>query len=103
LTSATSCSIQEIGNALNFTKSGATRIIDRLENKGYVIREQSLIDSRVCCVTITPKGKETTNQILEKYTFYLEDALKDLQANTIDQIKNALDVLVKTVQEKEMP
>jgi DNA-binding MarR family transcriptional regulator len=34
-------SIQEIGSAINFTKSGATRIIDRLENKGYVKRERS--------------------------------------------------------------
>lgn len=98
-----SFTIQEIGNALNFTKSGATRIIDRLENKGYVIREQSPVDGRVCCVTITPKGKETTNQIINKYTYYLEDALKDLQSDTINQIKDSLNVLVKAVQEKEMP
>lgn len=98
-----SFSIQEIGNALNFTKSGATRIIDRLENKGYVTREQSLIDGRICCVTITHKGKETTNQIIEKYTSYLADSLKDLQSSTINQIKDVLDVLVKAVQDKEMP
>ena len=98
----TSFTIQEIGNALNFTKSGATRIIDRLENKGYVTREQSLTDGRVCCVTITSKGIETTNLIIEKYTSYLEDALKELNPETVEQIKKSLEILVNAVQEKEI-
>ena len=91
-------SIQEIGNALNFTKSGATRIINRLENKGYVIRENSPLDGRICCVSITDKGTKAILGINRNYTLYLDELMKELNPNTIEQIKTSMDVLVKAVQ-----
>lgn len=90
-------SIQDISTALNFTKSGGTRIIDRLENKGYAKRERSPIDGRVCCAAITVKGKEAIIEIMERYTVYIEDMLKDLEPQTVDNIKDALEVLVKSI------
>lgn len=94
-------SIQEIGNALNFTKSGATRIINRLENKGYVIRQRSRVDGRVCCVTLTKKGTEAIKQITEQYTLYLEEVLKDLEPQMIDKINDVLEVIVESVRREE--
>jgi DNA-binding MarR family transcriptional regulator len=67
-------SIQEIGKSLNFTKSGATRIINRLEEKGYVTRKNSPIDGRVCCVGITDKGLEAVSKIIKNFIAYLEEA-----------------------------
>lgn len=95
-------SIQEIGSALNFTKSGATRIIDRLENKGYVTRERSPVDGRVCCVPVTKKGAEVMTKIMEKYTGYLEEMLGNLEPEMIDNIKNVLETLVKSMHQKEV-
>lgn len=95
-------SVQEIGNALNFTKSGATRIIDRLEEKGYLNRKQSLSDGRVCCLEITLKGKEAIKEISQKYTLYLEDVLKDVEAQKIDEIKNTLGILLKALRQKKI-
>ena len=92
--------IQEIGNALNFTKSGASKIIDRLENKGYVTREQSSIDGRVCCVTVTEKGMEVTSKIMEKYAGYVEEMLKNFKPNTVDNVKNVLEMLVTSVRKQ---
>ena len=94
-------SIQEVGAAINFTKSGATRMIDRLENKGYVIREHSSADGRICCVTVTSKGKETIANIIEKYTVYLNEVLKDLKPLMVDRIKDVLEILVESVQQHE--
>lgn len=94
-------SVQEIGNALNFTKSGATRIIDRLEDKGYVKREHSPIDGRVCCITTTTKGKNAIKEIDQKYTAYLENALKDIEPQKVEQIKDMLEIMVKVVQQKQ--
>jgi len=92
--------IQEIGNALNITKSGASKIIDRLENKDYVLREQSTIDGRVCCVGITEKGIEAITKIVESYTGYVGDMLKDFDPNTVDDIKNVLEVLITSVRKQ---
>lgn len=91
-------SIQEIGNALNFTKSGATRIVNRLENKGYVVRENSSVDGRICCVSITTKGMEAISRIKENYTAYLEEVLKGFEPQKIEHIKDALEMLIYEVQ-----
>lgn len=95
-------SIQEIGNALDFTKSGATRIVDRLESKGYIIRERSPIDGRVCCVTATSKGAEVITRIMVSNTSYLEDVLKDFEPQKVQNIRDTLKMLVKAVQQNKM-
>lgn len=94
-------SIQEIGNALKFTKSGATRIINRLENKRYVIRENSPVDGRVCCVSITNKGIEAILKITKNYTAYLEDILNEFESQKVEHIKDALEMLINAVHKNE--
>lgn len=89
--------IQEIGKLLNCTKSGASKIIDRIENKGYVLREQSLVDGRICCVTITAQGIEIITKIVEKYTAYVGEMLKDRDSQTIESVKKALEILITSV------
>ena len=91
------CSIQSIGKSLNFTKSGATRIINRLESKGYVIRENSPVDGRICCVLITDKGTQAIQEIAQNYTSYLHEVLKDKDPQTVEQIKAAMDILLFAV------
>lgn len=49
--------VQDVGYSLGFTKSGATRIVNRLEKKGYVQKVKSHEDARVCCVEITKSGE----------------------------------------------
>lgn len=50
------CTMQDIARSALVTKSGATRIIRRLENKGLIQRERNEDDGRVCCVTLTEEG-----------------------------------------------
>lgn len=93
-------SIQEIANALNFTKSGATRIVNRLESKGYVTRERSSTDGRVCCITVNDKGIEVITKITEKYTAYVEKILEDLESKIIANVKKVLEILVNSAHKK---
>jgi len=95
-------SIQEIGSALNFTKSGATRIIDRLENKGYVKRERSLTDGRVCCVPVTDKGTQLISKIIKKDTNYVEELLQDLEPQMVDSIKTTLEILIRSLHRRDI-
>lgn len=89
--------IQGIGNALNFTKSGATRIINRLEDKGYVLRENSTEDGRVCCVMITEKGTDVISKIISKYTIYLQETLNSVGNIDLGQIEKALKSLLSAI------
>lgn len=95
-------SIQDIGNSINFTKSGATRIIDRLENKGYVKRERSLTDGRVCCVPVTDKGSQVISQIINKNTNNVEELLQGLDPQVIDNIKTTMEILIKSVHRQDI-
>ena len=90
--------IQELGNEINFTKSGASKIIDRLENKGYVVRMNSPIDGRICCVLTTEKGNETLTGIMDHYTLYLDNVLKGIDSTKVDQIRETLIMLVDALQ-----
>lgn len=92
--------IQEMGNTLNITKSGASKIIDRLTKKGYVVRESCSVDGRVCCVATTDKGMEAISQIEERYTKYVAEMLKDIDNVNIDNVRDVLEWLVASVRKK---
>ena len=88
------CTVREVGAAVRFTKSGATRIIDRLERKGFVQRRRSPDDGRVCCVSITRAGKIVTSEITANYAAYLKDILKNLDAGSVEMIAGSLRSLI---------
>jgi len=88
---------QEIGLSIRFTKSGATRIIDRLQKKGYVSRKRSPGDARFCCVTLSNKGRTILKGTYNKYTSLLEDLLENLNPKDVDGIKDAFKVFAKAI------
>jgi DNA-binding MarR family transcriptional regulator len=51
----------EIANRILFSKSGLTRVIDRMEAAGLVRRERPPEDRRVVRVLLTPTGHEALN------------------------------------------
>lgn len=61
------CAVQDVGYSLGFTKSGATRIVNRLEKKGYVLKVKSHDDARVCCVEITKAGERVLSSANSRY------------------------------------
>jgi DNA-binding MarR family transcriptional regulator len=93
--------IQEIGHALNFTKSGASKIIDRLENKGYVARELSAVDGRVCCVNTTTEGAAMATEILKKNSAYVYEMLKKQDTAMVANIKSVMELLVDSAHKQE--
>jgi DNA-binding MarR family transcriptional regulator len=53
------CGMTELANRILASKSGLTRVIDRMEAAGLVRRERPPEDRRVVKVLITPAGLET--------------------------------------------
>jgi MarR family transcriptional regulator, organic hydroperoxide resistance regulator len=62
------CAVQDVGEKLGFTKSGATRLVDRLEKKGWVLKERSMLDGRVCCISLTNEGNKIYKKVLESFS-----------------------------------
>lgn len=95
-------SVQELGSLLNITKSGSTKIVNRLEQKGYVIRKTSHSDGRVCCVCTTERGISVLTRIIGRYTVYIEKMLSDLNSEQVQGIDFVLKLLVKTANENSV-
>lgn len=98
---AENITIQEIGNVLNFTKGGASKIVDRLENKGYVTREISATDGRVCCVNTTDKGAAIASEIVNENSAYVYEMLKEQDIAAVGNIKSVLELLVDSAHNQE--
>ena len=92
--------IQEIAMVLNITKSGTSKIIDRLEEKNYVLRKQSTEDGRVCCVIPTNGGLNAVAKISDRYSEYLAGILESVPQDLLVNIKDVIGLLYKATCEK---
>lgn len=94
--------IQNIGIELNITKSGISKIINKLEKKSYVVKRRSPVDGRVCCVEITEMGCDAIQKISKAYTEYLKEALMDINGGEVDvqDIINTLLTLYQVLKKK---
>jgi DNA-binding MarR family transcriptional regulator len=60
------CTMQDIAKSIAVTKSGATRIVSRLEEKRLVRRLHDKNDARICCVQLSKEGKSLLSRITEE-------------------------------------
>ena len=73
------CSVQTIGQSLGFTKSGATRVIKRLEARNLVSICLNPDDSRIKCLSLTRLAEDCL------------DSTTSLQAQRIDRLLNKME------------
>jgi len=97
--STQNCPVQDIGTRLGFTKSGATRIVNRLEKKGFVKKHKFKSDARVCCISITSKGLSAYESAGAICISKLEDMLSRVPADTRKGISEALIMMAHTLEE----
>ena len=60
------CTMQDIAKSIAVTKSGATRIVSRLEDKKLVRRMNDQNDGRICCVHLSKEGKSLIARLTEE-------------------------------------
>ena len=93
----TDCPVQHIGNKLGFTKSGATRIVNRLEKKSYILKLRSSEDARICCVVPTDKGKHVLESVSKHYVDKLKTVLGKTSDDQSEMIINAIITMAKAL------
>lgn len=52
------CSVSQLANGLSVSQPAATKLVDRLVLKGYVIREENPADRRACRISASKVGAE---------------------------------------------
>jgi len=91
------CSIKEINNSLGFTKSGATRVIERLLKFDLISKCISPEDKRVTCLQLTKEGKT----LLEKVEAFYIDKLEVMLEPKSPLIRQKVDELMTLIETEE--
>lgn len=88
--------MNELADRILFSKSGLTRVIDRMEEAGLVRRERSATDRRVVNVVITERGLEALQEaravhrrgILEHFAQHLDDPELSALADSLEKVRD---------------
>ncbi|MDZ7667454.1 MAG: MarR family transcriptional regulator [Desulfotignum sp.] len=91
------CPVQDVGYSLKFTKSGATRIVNRLEKKGYVNKIRSMDDARVCCVKLTKKGLRVLESTDARYLKQFEDMIAGMPEQSVSHVIQVIFAMAKSL------
>ena len=75
-------------------KSQMTRMIQGLEGKGLVRRENSTSDGRVVMVSLTAEGEQVVEELLEAVADVIGDLLAPISANETQLLKQLLSRIV---------
>jgi DNA-binding MarR family transcriptional regulator len=77
---------KELGEQTLITKGTLTGVIDRLEERGSVVREPSPVDGRSTLVRLTPAGEALYRSVFPKHIGHLRSYLGDIGAGELDAL-----------------
>lgn len=85
------------------TAPTVTKMVDRLEQRGYIVRRPDETDRRICRVEITPAGRTQLASIRTRRTEWLATRLGELGAEDFERLRAAIDVLEALTAPPEQP
>jgi MarR family transcriptional regulator, organic hydroperoxide resistance regulator len=74
-----------VSEKMNLSPSRSSRVVEKMVQKGYLIREIDSKDRRKCTISLSPRGMDIKNQI-DRHHETCEKRLRD--ALTEDEIKS---------------
>jgi DNA-binding MarR family transcriptional regulator len=84
------CRMQELAQAILISKSGLTRLVDRMQRAGLVVREACEEDRRGTFAALTEDGKELLDRCAPVYvrgvTEHFVDLVDEAEALTVAQV-----------------
>lgn len=80
----------DLAELLTISRSGVTRLMDRLVGRGWVVREQPADNRREVYATLTPAGRAVLARTRAAFTSGLQDTLgHHLDAQEITELQHA--------------
>ncbi|MDP4090217.1 MAG: MarR family transcriptional regulator [Bacillota bacterium] len=87
--------MNELSDKMNLDTSTMTRVIDKLVRDGYIERDRDEADRRVVIVTLTDKGRESTEELSASVNEYYKKIISNIPLGKVDDILNSISVLLK--------
>lgn len=92
-----SIGMAELSGLLGLERSSLTGLVDRAEQRGFVVRAADPTDRRAVRVTLTPVGADTVHRFHEHLTERLDVLLAELPATERDRFVRTLGRIVADV------
>ena len=80
----------EIAEALHKDRPNVTRILEKMESKGWVKRQKSTQDKRSICVFLTNQGLKLKDQLEPLALSFRKSAFENLSSQEIQQLRYLL-------------
>ncbi len=93
----TCCPVQSVGQSLNITKSGATRLVSRLEKRGLIERKSCSEDARIRLLSITPSGRECMDSVSQFQKRRIASMLEHIEGVDREDVHTVLRALAKAI------
>lgn len=90
--------IQQIGSSILISSGSMTYVIDKLEKRGLIKRNDCREDRRVIHITLTSEGKNLMKQIMPKHQLLVDDIFDPLNKDEtvtitklLEKVKNKIE------------
>ncbi|MEW6347008.1 MAG: MarR family transcriptional regulator [Paraburkholderia sp.] len=84
----------ELSRAMSYDSGSMTRMLDRLEKKGFIVRMRSDADRRMVKLELTAHGREVAQQLPRVGSVVLKEQLQGFTAADIATLTNLLGRLI---------
>ncbi|MFX1673751.1 MarR family transcriptional regulator [Paraburkholderia sp. A2WS-5] len=80
----------EMSRVLSYDTGSMTRMLDRLEKKGFLVRQRSHADRRVVELALTPLGRDAAQQLPDLVASVVNDQLRGFSADEVTTLVSLL-------------
>ena len=84
----------ELSRAMSYDSGSMTRMLDRLEKKGFIVRTRSHADRRMVELELTPHGREVAQQLPRLGAAVLNEQLQGFTADDVATLTALLGRLI---------
>lgn len=85
-------SVKELADILHIDKSGVSRSVEELVQKGFVERKTSKEDRRFVTLSLLPKGQERFEKIEHDMYLKFKDVFEQIPSDKQEQVLEALNI-----------
>ncbi|WP_237265347.1 MarR family winged helix-turn-helix transcriptional regulator [Thermoplasma sp. Kam2015] len=90
-------SMATIASSINVTPGWVTGVIDKMEDKGLVVRKREEADRRIIKISLTDHGKEVYEEAKKKHFSFIEKSLSGLNDSDLDMAYKILSKMIASI------
>jgi DNA-binding MarR family transcriptional regulator len=87
------CSQKMLAERCRLDPASLTRLLQAMQQQGWINRNVDQHDNRVTNATLTPAGQDVVNEALPKRAAFFESAMQGMSAEEIQALTRALSIL----------